>query len=500
MKFKLSENAVTAQHYIKELKAAADAGLTTSELQEAIEELSQKRIAEIRATETKVEIKGTSYYFSTDGDDANDGLSPDAPKKTIDALNKMELCPGDGVFFKRDELFRGSVETRSGVTYSAYGEGSKPKIYVWDKNSADPALWKKTDVPGVWEYAEAYDIDIGAVVFDDKTYARKVYQSNEPDGTWLDFRAKREFRDYHDLVDDMSFWHSSQNSQGEEKTGKLYLRCNAGNPGELFSDIEMNKKMPGIRIGGNRDVTIDNLCIAHAGVHGVAAGKCRGLTVKNCEIKWTGGTIQCPIRGYGTRSWPTPFGNAVEIYGEARDYTVDNCYIWQAYDAGVTHQGPRNCPLACENVNYVNNVIENCVYAVEIFYGECDNPGEFDRYFKATHVENNFLRMGGGFGHDARPDEGCTALIRNGGILKNVSDYTVHNNVFDRSRGKLVQASNDGGSKAMYYDNLYVQKKGGKYVTRLGKDYVYDEKVAESIAPTNTEFGSTYYFVDELGY
>lgn len=491
-----------AEKYIKELKAQSEK-LSPCEVQAKIEELTQKRIDEIRNTKTEVEIKGTSYYVSNDGDDANDGKSPEKAWKTIaKATAEREagnLMPGDGVFFRRGDLFRGSLGAAAGVTYSAYGEGDKPKLYVWDKNSADPALWLETDVPGVWEYAEAYDIDIGAVIFDDKTYARKVYQSNEPDGRWLDFRAKREFHDYHDLVDDLSFWHSSQNSQGEEKTGKLYLRCNAGNPGEIYSDIEMNKKVAGIGIGGN-GVHIDNLCIAHAGVHGIASGKRDGLLVTNCEIKWTGGTIQCPIRGYGTRSWPTPFGNAIEIYGEARNYTVDNCYIWQAYDAGVTHQGPAKCDLACENVNYTNNVITDCVYAVEIFYGEAPEGENFTRYIKGTHVDNNILRRGGGFGHDARPDEGVTALIRNGGILKNTTDYTVTNNIFDRSREKIVQAGNDGGSKAQYYDNLYVQVKGGKYVTRLGKNYMYTENIAEEIAETNTETNSTYIFVDELGY
>lgn len=490
-----------AAQYIKELKAQAET-LSAAELQEKIEELTQKRINEIRNTKTEITVCGTSYYVSNNGCDDNDGMTHETAWKTIAKVNEAAdkiLQKGDAVFFKRGDLFRGSIQTAAGVTYSAYGEGEKPKIYVWDKNSADPALWLKTDVVGVWEYAEAYDIDIGAIVFDDTTYARKVYQSNEEDGRWLDFRAKREFHDYHDLVDDLSFWHSSQNSQGEEKTGKLYLRCNAGNPGEIYSEIEMNKKISGVRIGGD-GVHVDNLCIAHAGVHGIASGKRDGLLVTNCEIKWTGGTIQCPIRGYGTRSWPTPFGNAVEIYGEARNYTVDNCYIWQAYDAGVTHQGPSRCDLACENNNYTNNVITDCVYAVEIFYGEAPEGESFNRYFKGTHVDNNILRRGGGFGHDARPDEGVTALIRNGGILKNTTDYTVTNNIFDRSREKIVQAGNDGGSKAQYFDNLFVQVMGGKYVTRCGKNYTYDEDVAKNIAETNTETNSTYVFVDELGY
>lgn len=498
-KFQLSKNASNAEEYIKELKLAYEKGeLSDAEIREAIEEISQKRIAEILSAESCVEIKGATYYMSADGNDENDGLSPQSSWKSIEKLNSAPLKEGDGVLFRRGDIFRGSIAAKAGVTYAAYGKGAKPKIYVWDKNSASPELWKKTDAQDVWEYAETYDIDIGAIVFDDKICARKVYQSNETDGRWLDYRAKREFHDYHDLVDDMSFWHSSQNSQGEEKTGKLYLKCKAGNPGEIFSEIEMNKKISGFVIGRNNNIRIDNLCIAHAGVHGIASGSNDGLTVTNCEIKWIGGTIQCPIRGYGSRSWPTPFGNAVEIYGEAKNYKVDNCYIWQAYDAGVTHQcGEGTAPINNINVRYTNNVFDNCVYSVEIFYG---NSPEKDRTNKDCLVAGNIMRRGGGFGHIARPDEGVTALIRNGRIIENTEDYIVRNNIMDRSRAQIITAANDGGSKAQYYDNIYVQNRGGKYCTRLGESFVVDDELPKKLEATGTEHNPTFVFTEEADF
>ena len=65
-----------AAEYIKELKAESEK-LSASELQAKIEELTQKRIAEIRNTKTEVTVKGTSYYVSNDGNDENDGKSPE---------------------------------------------------------------------------------------------------------------------------------------------------------------------------------------------------------------------------------------------------------------------------------------------------------------------------------------------------------------------------------------------------------------------------------------
>lgn len=469
---------------------------------EAVEALTQKRIREIRETPTEVTVSGTSYYVSADGDDSADGKSPETAWRTVGAVCEKKLLPGDGVFFRRGDVFRGNLFALPGVTYSAYGSGEKPMLLAWDKNSADPKLWKETDEPGVWEYAEVYEEDIGAVVFDERLCARKVYRSHETDGRWLDYRAGRAFDGYHDLTDELSFWHGSQNSEGEPKTGKLYLRCEQGNPGALFSEIEMNKRVHGITVKGN-GVHIDNLCIAHAGMHGIGAGKTDGLTVTNCEIRWTGGTIQRPIRGFpglADRSWPTPFGNAVEIYGEARNYTVDNCYIWQAYDAGVTHQGPAKGELACENVRYTNNVITDCVYGIEIFYGDAPEDDTSARSFSGTTIENNIVRRGGGFGHEARPDEGVTALIRNGALLKNTKEYVVRNNIFDRCREWIVTARNDGGSKAEYRDNVFVQTEGGRYAVRKGKEYRYDRDLPSRIAETETESGSRYIYVDKLGY
>ena len=451
-------------------------------------------------------ISGTSYYVSSDGDDKNDGKTPDTPWQTLAKVNSATLYSGDGVFFRRGDTFRGQIVTKTGVTYSAYGEGAKPNIYGWDKNSADSSLWEETEIRGIWKYKEPVKEDVGNIIFDDTTHTRKVIRSNEKDGKHLDHRAGREFNTWKDLTENNTFFHDSQSAAdsapaGAEKgTGFIYLRSDEGNPGLLYDSIEMAKKAHVIANSSRNNVRIDNLCIAYGGAHGVSAGKCDGLTVTNCEFKWIGGSIQTVITGNKyNRTWPTPYGNAIEIYGEAKNYTVDNCYIWQAYDAGVTHQGSSSGTLAVDNVKYTNNVIEKCVYAVEIFYGESADKTEA-RSFNGTYVENNILRMGGGFGHFQRPDTGVTALIRNGGILNNVTNYIVKNNIFDRSLAKLITAANDGGSKAQYFDNIYIQKNGGTFCSRLGKTYTADENIASVLASTNTENNPTYILVEDYGY
>lgn len=494
-KFILSSNANTPKDYIKELYAAAGV-LSDDAVCEGIQEVTNKRIDEIRNTKTEVEISGKSYYVSGLGDDGNDGTTPETAWKTLAKVSEAELAEGDGVFFHREEVFRGQLITKPGVTYSAYGTGIKPRLYGWYKNSALTTLWLETDVPDVWEYAEQCEFDVGCIVFDNKSWARKVYRSAKyEDGKRYDYRTKAVFEDYHDLTEDMSFFH-------DKETGKIYLRCERGNPGALAGDIEMSKREPVIRNHSNANVTIDNLTIGYANF-GIASGTCTGLTVTNCEIYWIGGSIQSEVKEGEERKYPIPYGNGIEIYGGAYDFTVDNCYFLQNYDAAVTHQcGVRGSGINYRNVRYTNNVMEKCVYSVEIFLGDSE-LGE-QRTNEDTYVENNIMRKGGGFGHSQRIDPGCTSLIRNGKIIENTKNYIVRNNIFDRSAGRLIRASmrndEDGGNKAQYFDNLFVQKKGEQYCERKCKVYYMTENLPQEIAETDSEHGSKYIIAEEFGF
>ena len=71
------------------------------------EELYKKSREEILNTKDELNIEGTTYYVSNSGDDNNDGLTPKTAWKNPERLNKTWLYPGDGVLFKRGDLFRG---------------------------------------------------------------------------------------------------------------------------------------------------------------------------------------------------------------------------------------------------------------------------------------------------------------------------------------------------------------------------------------------------------
>jgi hypothetical protein len=81
-----------------------------------------------------------NYYFSTStGNNAYNSTqaqNPNTPWQTLDKLDSFftNLQPGDSVFFKRGDVFNGSIQvTKSGaagspIVFTAYGQGSQPVI------------------------------------------------------------------------------------------------------------------------------------------------------------------------------------------------------------------------------------------------------------------------------------------------------------------------------------------------------------------------------------
>lgn len=123
------------------------------------------------------------------------------------------------------------------------------------------------------------------------------------------------------------------------------------------------------------------------------------------------------------------FGNGVEIYGGCHRHTIENCYIYQCYDAGITHQYSFRSKGDCimNDVAYKNNVITDCVYNIEYFHSK------YEGYVitgKNILIEGNLLRRAGfGFGA-TRPDTCGDGNIRNSGVSNHFKNFTIKNNFF----------------------------------------------------------------------
>ncbi|MBQ1958544.1 MAG: hypothetical protein II353_06750, partial [Alistipes sp.] len=310
-------------------------------------------------------------------------------------------------------------------------------------------------------------------------------------GSTLHIATGEPFASYRDLKRDLEFYHDYKNKK------RVYLCSTEGNPAERFTSIEISPK--GNIIQATDNTTFDNLCIKYGGSHGIGSGTVKNLTVTNCELGWIGGSIQSEdIFG---RNHPTRFGNAIEIYGGCENFLVSNCYIYQVYDAAITHQhqGDTEERLVMKNVLYANNLIEDCVYSIEYFLGRKDtNPSH---YMENILFTNNLMRRAGyGWGKQ-RPDKETPAHIKSWTHhINNAINFRVENNIFDRSTHDLLNiAAARKESLPTLSANTYIQyrnKMAGAWGSE-GIRYVYDQEVALALKDLFGEEKGEILFVEE---
>lgn len=357
----------------------------------------------------KASGSGKTYYISPKGDDNNPGTSKDKPWRTTKHLaNTLTFKAGDAVLFERGGVYRNvSFEVVSGVSYGAYGTGAKPCLYGSARNYADESLWEKTSTANIWRIAlEKGTPDVGNLVFDHgKQFGLKIMRNS--------------------LTGDYQFYYDASK-------GYVYLYLAAGNPGKLYSDIEICVKQTMIynrKTTTVENVTIENLCIKYTGAHGIGLiadyGKeNKNITVRGCEIGWIGGSLLNASARYG---------NGVEFNGGIDGGLVEDCWIYQCFDAGYTNQG------ACyqKNITVKENLMEYNPYNIEVWSAkEIGKGGMTNCAFK-----DNILRFAG---------YGWGTLNRHGSntsVIGNISFYNyvipcenmvISGNIFDCSYRYLV--------------------------------------------------------------
>lgn len=425
-----------------------NATLSESEVLEHYYESTKERIGSIHHTETSIipSNGGTAYFVSNNGNDNNNGLTPETPIATISAVNKLNLKSGDVVYFERGGVWRGSVNAHTlGVTYSAYGYGNKPELYGSSYNYAKTGMWLQTDVPNIYKYSEKIEADVGNIIFDEGKANGIKCILEEKNGKTYNATTGKTFDTYADLDENLHFFHDSN------ATKELYLYCSKGNPAELYDSIEFAEKRFIIDVGWRKDITVDNITFRYGGSHAVGAGSCDGLTVQNCEFYWIGGSIQ-----YGS----TRYGNGVEIYGVAWNFTVNNCYFCQIYDAAVTFQfeSGSDSNAISQNIKFTNNVMEYCNYSVEYFL-DLGKNGE--NYFKDFHISGNHMWYAGYGLCSQRKDKGQDAHIKSWSHAnKNKGDFIINDNIFALAKKYLLETYTVDNSQGATYDsNTYIQFK-----------------------------------------
>ena len=476
-----------------------------------IEALSAKRKAEILSTRDTITITGTKYYVSNSGNDDNDGKSPETAWATIDKVNEYTYEEGDGVLFNRGDFFRGNLLAKSGVTYAAYGEGDKPKLSASEENGASEEKWILVEgTTNVWKFYRQM-VDIGGILADrgdGEFICEKVLACLDVEEQKYYKKADKSeiFNPATDL-ENLTFFNFTKSTRVTEDRVDMYFRWDEGNPGKVFTSIEfLDGKTHTIRARSN--VTIDNLCVLHTARHGIGSGSCKNLVITNCEIGWIGGGLfgqwkqASGVIAFGR------FGNGIEVYGACDNFVIDNCYVYQCFDAGITNQlqkGGANC-IVNKDVRFTNNLIEYCCYNIEYFMGIGDV--DVTRLLDNVLYEKNICRMAGfGWG---RINPTNSANIKGWDHRNESKNFVIRDNIFDRAYGDLLHIGTTrlewmpefSGNTYIQYRNSLLGHVGPnptiKYIKYMdAEDIVYDENVIGFISDAMGDDVNEIYFLDE---
>ncbi len=409
--------------------------MTLEEFKEKYRPYTDWRIYEIRTTKSDVKPAegGTAYYVSNDGKQGNDGLTPETPvEKYIDVMGKLKS--GDVVYFERGSEFRGTISViKEGVTLAAYGDGKAPVFIQYKESCVGEGKWVETDIPNVYKFYEKVSSDIGVIVFDEKDYTYKSFYTKDDVSN---SRAKKFVNSYKDLKEDLQLYH-------DRLRFDVYVYCEKGNPGEVYSQGEFIPYGGVIKTTVN-NITVDGLCIKYAGfgVDSVAGdGSCvvKGLTVRNCEFGWIG--------GYSNSAEDERLGNAIQIWGGAVDFIVDNNYFYQVYDAGATFQYTSDkLEVVSENIQFINNVFDYNNYSIEYFITAQGNST-----IKDFVIDNNLCWYAGMGMCEQRPDRNGPNHIKSWSHEnKLVNQIKVTNNLFALGFRQLCETLDKTGLGAAF--------------------------------------------------
>lgn len=387
----------------------------SSEARAEVAQSSALRREAILSSVSDYTATGRTYYVSESGDDANDGLSPETAWKTLDKVNsaaytwdgqlnnpsfpeflwvsthmdeKADIQRGDCVLFERGGLWRGGLRTVEGVTYSAYGEGEKPRIYGSPENGAGAEKWLLVEgTENVWQFYQPLQ-DCGAIRCDDETVCLRDYAAWDGEqyrlvrsgGCYDGIAALKELPvlSPKTITDDLHFYCSIRYENGFDHGayGTLYLRSDTGNPGERFSSLEFltgNDSWHMVLAGVKNDVILDNLCFRY-GAAGINAHDSHNAIIRNCEIGWVGGIVMSDngmldemTAGYSDQPEQLNImctGDAIMLGGQGNQAL--NNYITNTFDFGITVEGFSANPEEAEEVarrrdcTVSGNLLEAC--------------------------------------------------------------------------------------------------------------------------------------------
>ncbi|MGO8677355.1 MAG: hypothetical protein ACLQVX_15970 [Limisphaerales bacterium] len=386
-------------------------------------------LAWVMAASAGVAPVRTFYVDAARGEDVLDGHKPESAWRSLARVNRASLKPGDRVLFCRGQTWRGQLVPHSGdgsgvITYGAFGEGEKPMLLgsVAADRTED---WQPAgkDVWATSNQAVPLPVDAGNIIFD--------YGTSTGVKRWSEA----------DLRHDGDYFYDARSRQ-------VKLRSNR-NPAMRHRSIELALRRHIIDQSGRGYVSYENLDLRYGAAHGIGGSDTHHITIHGCDISFIGGGHQM-TRPDGQ---PVRYGNGIEFWSDARDCLVEDCRLWEIYDAALTNQGDGT--NVQENLVYRRNIIWNSEYSFEYW-----NRGPASRTRNIVFEHNTCADAGHGWGHRQRPDPNGRHLMfyDNSAVTTNV---VVRDNIFCGATDSLLRLHGRDWTLALVMErNCWYQPNG----------------------------------------
>ncbi len=479
--FNVPADLMTTEEYHAELQkllAKEDLSVADDALIAEIEKLGNRLEDQIRYnTQDLTECTGTKYYVSNSGSDDNDGKTPETAFATLEKINSISVNKGDLVLFERGSTWRGILSTRSGVDYSAYGEGHKPLIM----NSEDgkTGTWTLTETANVWEYSEKITAkDVGSIVFDFGT-DKECYADK------FDTKSK--------LKKDYQFVHMGSTANDRPINQKLYLYSTV-DPNTAFETIDISLSGSNISLPNNADdIHINNIEFRYGGNPYWSNTGCTNITMSYCISSFAGGM-------YDNNN--TRLGGGGGSWLKCDNLVFDHCFFYEQFDSGVTPQHVGTYGESDKEISVFKNFItkdclfDKCEYTLEFFQSQ---TGTTEDRYENLYFGYNFCRNGG-YGFGDKPS--ASAYVKSWGHENTCYDSVIEYNVFDRAAATSIEVKNKDqkgtGDRDKYLptlkNNIYIQAEKKKFADLNSGTYKYTKEDIGKLNASGFDQGSVHFF------
>ncbi len=279
----------------------------------------------------------TTLYFSSNGDDANDGLSPSTPKQNPKPFLESG---GNNILLKSGDIFNLSsgIRVNSNTKLSVYGGKKRARL---DFSQQSLSCFEQSS-------------------FDNSIFVLKLNNSDIDTG-WIRINGFKQ--NNWQKVAGISNLQNNNDFCIDNSNGLLYIRSSSPLAGKtILYALDSN----GVQIAsGAQNIIIDSIEITGTGKHGISISSGNNILVNHCYVHDIGSA-------YLNKANKGKFGNGIQIWAtDSHNVFITKNHVENCYDAGITAQITNEAFLNnSDTILFEENYVKNCNYCFEFFqYG-----------------------------------------------------------------------------------------------------------------------------------